>query len=171
MERVVVQDEAIKAGGDPGAEFARFYAGHHDRLYRALALTIRDTDLAHEAIDEAMARAAERWDKVSDYAAPEGWVYRVALNWSRSVFRTRGRRWLRAPSIVECDRLPDPDVNNAIARLPHEQRVVVVARYYLDWPLADIATSLDVPVGTVKSRLSRAQKRLADILEASHDNS
>jgi len=171
MERVIVKDETNETGQNRGSEFARFYADHHDRLYRALTLTIRDTDLAHEAIDEAMARAAERWNTVGGYDAPEGWVYRVALNWSRSVFRTRGRRWLRAPSIVECDRLPDPDVNNAIARLPHEQRVVVVARYYLDWPLADIATSLDVPVGTVKSRLSRAQKRLADMLEAPHDKS
>ncbi len=151
--------------------FAAFYSEHHERLFRAVTLAIRDVDLASDATDEAMARAAERWDQISAYDTPEGWVYRVALNWSRSVFRSRGRHWKRAPSIVDHDRLPDPDVNDAVARLPRQQRIVVVARYYLDWTLADIAAALDVPIGTVKSRLSRAQDRLTEILEAPNDAS
>lgn len=171
MEPTTNSETVTGTGPAVSPSFAAFYAAHHERLFRAVALAIRDVDLASDATDEAMVRAAEHWEQVSAYDSPGGWVYRVALNWSRSVFRSRGRRWKRAPSIVTRDRLPDPDVSDAVARLPRQQRVVVVARYYLDWTLADIAVALDVPVGTVKSRLSRAQDRLAEILEVSRDTS
>jgi RNA polymerase sigma-70 factor (ECF subfamily) len=52
-------------------------------------------------------------------------------------------------------------VTTAVARLPHRQRVVVVARYYLDWSTTQIADHLDIPLGTVKSRLHRALEHLA----------
>jgi RNA polymerase sigma-70 factor (ECF subfamily) len=130
-------------------------------LARAVAIAICDVDVGVDAVDEAMARAAQRWDQVAAYDAPQGWVYRVALNWARSILRRQARHWLRAPSAVHWDQLPNPDVNRAVAGLPERQRVVVVARFYLDWRIDQIAAALDVPVGTVKSRLSRALDRLA----------
>lgn len=138
--------------------FDGFYRTHRDRLYRALVMTIRDADVASEAIDEAMARAAERWASIGAYDAPEGWVYRVALNWARSVFR-RKRPVLHPPELM-WDALPDPDVTKAVAALPYKLRVVVVARYYLDWTNPEIATGLDIPLGTVKSRIHRALAQL-----------
>jgi RNA polymerase sigma-70 factor (ECF subfamily) len=141
--------------------FDAFYAAHRDRLYRALALTIRDTDLAREAVDEAMARAAQRWSQVGGYQAPEGWVYRVALNWSRSVFRRRARSPRIPVAVVTWDTLPDVDVNRAVAALPASHRTVVVARFYLDWSIEQIAAALQIPEGTVKSRLNRATRRLS----------
>ena len=156
--------------GGKGITFRDFHLAHRDRLARAVAIAIRDTDLAVDAVDEAMARAAERWNQVSEYDAPQGWVYRVALNWARSILRRRGRRWLRAPSAVHWDQLPNPDVNRAVAGLPERQRVVVVARFYLDWTLDQIAAALDVPAGTVKSRLSRALDRLAAELGVTREN-
>ncbi|MEN8235206.1 MAG: RNA polymerase sigma factor, partial [Actinomycetota bacterium] len=111
--------------------FEGFHRTNRDRLYRALVMTVRDADVAAEAVDEAMARAAERWETVGAYDAPEGWVYRVALNWARSVFRRR--RPLPRSSGLVWDALPDPDVTRAVAALSYKLRVVVVARYYLDW--------------------------------------
>ena len=67
--------------------FEDFYRTNRTSIGRALALTLRDTALAAEAIDEAMARAYQRWPHVSQLENPGGWVYRVALNWSRSVLR------------------------------------------------------------------------------------
>jgi RNA polymerase sigma factor (sigma-70 family) len=138
--------------------FDGFYRTSRDRLYRALVVTIRDRDLAIEAIDEAMTRAAERWAVVGEYDFPEGWVYRVALNWSRSVLRRR--RPIVADSEAVWDSLPDPDVARAVASLPLRLRTVVVARYYLDWSVPQIADRLDIPIGTVKSRLHRALERV-----------
>lgn len=138
--------------------FDGFYRASRDRLCRSLDLTIRNPDLAAEAVDEAMARAAERWGVIGGYESPEGWVYRVALNWARSVFRRR--RPALSTSGVVLDSLPDPDVSRAVECLPFKLRAVVVARYYLDWSVPQIADGLDVPVGTVKSRLHRALARL-----------
>lgn len=58
------------------------------------------------------------------------------------------------------DALPDPDVTRAVAALPYNQRAVVVARYYLDWSTPQIAEGLDLPLGTVESRIHRALARL-----------
>ncbi|MFV9673482.1 MAG: RNA polymerase sigma factor [Acidimicrobiia bacterium] len=138
--------------------FDGFYRENRDRLYRALVMTVRDRDLAVEAVDEAMARAAERWATIGTYDSPEGWVYRVALNWSRSVFR---RKLLPTVSPeMAWDALPDPDVARAVGGLRLKLRQVVVARYYLDWSVPQIADRLDIPQGTVKSRLHRALERL-----------
>lgn len=147
--------------------FDGFYRANRDRLYRALDLTIRDSDLATEAIDEAMARAAQRWEKIGTYDSPEGWVYRVALNWARSVFRKR--RPLPWRNEALWDTLPDPDVSRAVAALPIKLRIVVVARYYLDWSVPQIAEDLEIPEGTVKSRLHRALAILESDLGDTHD--
>jgi RNA polymerase sigma-70 factor (ECF subfamily) len=65
------------------------------------------------------------------------------------------------------DALPDPDVTRAVAALPYKLRVVVVSRYYLDWTNSEIATGLDIPLGTVKSRLHRALAQLETALGGS----
>lgn len=78
------------------------------------------------------------------------------MNWARSVLRRNRYRHRLPIADSSVDDLPDVDVLHEVARLPHRQRVVVVARCYLDWSLADIAAALDVPTGTVKSRLNRA---------------
>lgn len=150
-----------------GVGFDEFYRRHRDRLARALALNIRDADLAADAVDEAMARVAERWGTVGSYASPEGWVYRVALNWSVSALRRRRLRWLRAPSHAQWDQLPNPDVNRAVAQLDPDRRAIVVARFYLDWTIEQIAVALELPAGTVKSRLSRTLDVLAEELGVS----
>jgi len=63
------------------------------------------------------------------------------------------------------------DIGRALAALPIEQRQVVVLHHLLDLPVADIASTLGVPVGTVKSRLSRARDALAPLLrEGSSDH-
>ena len=151
------------------AEFDIFYDSWRDPIRRALALTIGDTTLADEAIDEAMTRALSRWQKIGSYERPEGWVYRVGLNFARGVYRKR--RWevlqeIDAASVVWTRSEPSfIEVLDAVGRLSLKLRSVVVARFYLDWTMAEIAESLDVPEGTVKSRLSRALERLAEELK------
>lgn len=158
-------DEAV--GGD--AAFERFYVEVHDEVYRALVLTLRDPEGAADAVHEALARAYARWDDVSRYANPAGWVYRVALNWARSRLRQRVREVLTArPARGVVEEMPspsDPAVDLALRGLPVEQRAVVVLRLYLDWSVDDVAGALDVAPGTVKSRLSRALGRLRERLE------
>ena len=60
--------------------------------------------------------------------------------------------------------MADPAIAAAIARLPLDQRSVVVLRYYLDWSTEEVAEALGVAPGTVKSRLHRALRRLESSL-------
>ena len=145
--------------------FEGFYAARHDDVYRALALTLRDVDLAAEATDEAMVRAYERWESVSSYDNPAGWVYRVALNWSRSWLRKRRRETHGAVDAATDGGAPaDPAIDAALAMLTVEHRAVIVLRLYLDWSTADVARALGVSEGTVKSRLSRGLDQLRAVM-------
>ena len=158
-------------------DFADFYRIERAGLVRALALTLGDTDLAAEAVDEAMTRAYQRWRTVQAMGSASGWVYRVALNWSRSVLRSRRRRQARAlherEAVDGAVRLPaDPAVRAALAALDVKHRSVVVCRYLLGFSLEETAAALDIPAGTVKSRLHRASHQLRvqlDHLREEHD--
>ncbi|NNC92996.1 MAG: sigma-70 family RNA polymerase sigma factor [Acidimicrobiia bacterium] len=151
-------------------DFEDFYRSRREQVFRGLTLTLRDRDLAADATDEAMARAYQRWRTVRSYNNPEGWAYRVGLNWARSRMR-RTRREVRgfrlenrpAPEVAPAD----PAIAAALAALPLSQRSVVVLRFYFDWSTEQVAKALGVPHGTVKSRLSRALERLESHVEVS----
>jgi RNA polymerase sigma factor (sigma-70 family) len=148
-------------------DFETFYADARDAVARAVTMTTGDRDLSVEAVDEAMARAFQRWSHVSRLENPGGWVYRVALNWATSVLRRRHRPWPFAASgerLVEPPAVAEPDVLRALAELDVRQRAVVVCRYVLGWSEAETAVALSTPVGTVKSRLHRANRQLSSRL-------
>ena len=149
-------------------DFEVFYRRHHAAICRALTLTVNDVDLAQDAAAEAMTRAYQRWSTVGKYQNPAGWVYRVGLNWARSRLRkllrraTPEARHSEDISLGVVDRLDD-----ALEQLSVGQRSVVVLRYYLDWSEHQTAEALNIAPGTVKSRLSRALERLAELVEDS----
>lgn len=149
-----------------GNDFEAFYAETRKPLARALAVTTGDRDLAVEAVDEAMARAYQRWSRVARLDNPGGWVYRVGLNWATSVLRRRSRpvpgSWRPGP--VDNPAPAEPAVLAALAELDVRQRAVVVCRYLLGWSDAETAAALSTPIGTVKSRLHRANRQLAQRL-------
>jgi RNA polymerase sigma factor (sigma-70 family) len=151
-----------------GASFATFYSSTRPRIFRAVALVLGNTDVALDATEEAMTRAAERWPVVGQYDNPAGWVYRVALNWAR----THLRRLARERSALEFEpgyeqRLPDPELIDAVMTLPTGYRAVIVARFLLDWSVEETARALQIPTGTVKTRTHRALKRLRKVIEES----
>ena len=153
MERILTYP-----GPDAAASFEAFYRDKREHLARSLVMTLGSRDLGLEATDEAFTRAYQHWDKVKTYDNPTGWVYRVGLNWARTKLR-RSKREI--PSIyletaVEHFVEVEPGLDAAMAKLPEKHRSVVVLRYYMDWSLEEIATSLRIPKGTVKSRLHRA---------------
>jgi len=154
---------------EPVRSFEDFYRAEWPGLRRAVGFVVQDRELAGECVDEAMTRAYERWAQVSVMDRPAGWVYRVAVNEARN----RGRRHKverdKQPHgslavVPGADSMADPAIAAAIARLPLDQRSVVVLRYYLDWSTEEVAEALGVAEGTVKSRLHRALRRLESSL-------
>lgn len=144
---------------NPVPVFEAFYAANSDRVYRALAITLGDSDLAREATDEAMARAFARWPRVAELDNPGGWTYRVGLNWATSRWRRR-RRERPLPDDLDPPG-PATDVDTGIALAALRQlgtagRAVVVCRVLLELSTTETAAILGIADGTVKSRLSRA---------------
>ncbi len=162
-------DNAVVAPRASTMSFADFFEVHRNRLVRALAMTIGDADLAAEAVDEAMTRAVQRWNKVGSYSHPEGWVYRVALNWATSRFRRKKRDRDYAPRIARPEASLDPDfdpeIEEALATLSDDHRAVIVLRYFYDWDVNATAEALKISPGTVKSRTSRALDGLTKVLD------
>jgi RNA polymerase sigma factor (sigma-70 family) len=154
-------EDALSEGHDVRS-FDAFYASSRTPIGRAVALAVGDVDLASDATDEAMARAYERWTLVSRLERPEGWVYRVAVNWSVSVLRRRRRSLHRLyePATADGPQMPDPALHDALGSLDVKHRSVVVCRHLLGWSVAETADALGVHEGTVKSRLHRALRVL-----------
>jgi RNA polymerase sigma-70 factor (ECF subfamily) len=141
------------------AGFEEFYRAQADRVYRAIAVTVGDADLARDATAEAMARAYARWSTVSTVDNPGGWVYRVGLNWATSRWRRRRREHPLAAALDPVAAPVDLDALSAMAALQQlntASRAVVVCRVLLSLSTAETAAVLDIAEGTVKSRLARA---------------
>ncbi len=148
------------------SDFGAFYRETWDRVYRPLAVIVRDHELAAESVDEAMVRTFQKWSIVRTYDNPVGWVYRVASNYAKNRLRRRWREvpWRDVESSCEMG-TPHPELITAISRLPLGQRQVVVLRFVFDWSLREVGDALGIPEGTVKSRLHRALETLKEVIE------
>lgn len=142
------------------SDFEAFYLDRRDDLCRTLAVSLRDVELARDATDEAMVRAFARWRRVKGMGNPSGWVYRVAFNWATDQLRKANNTRDETVSLEAGLPTPRPDLAVALDALPVDQRAVIVLRVVHDWSEEDVAYALDIPVGTVKSRLSRGLEKL-----------
>jgi RNA polymerase sigma-70 factor, ECF subfamily len=146
---------------------------HADSIHGLCRRVLANREDALDATQEAMiavARGIARFDGRSAFTT---WLYRVATNAALDEVRRRARR----PRPV--DALPEPsssgpsvedrvgarvDIDDALARIPEEFRVAVVLRDLCDLDYGEIAAVLDVPPGTVRSRIARGRAALAGVL-------
>jgi len=147
---------------------------HHLRLYRLALGYLRNPEDALDVVQEAFVKAfqnASRWDG-SVEAGP--WLSRVAVNLSIDRWRRNKRRLATFSPLADDDHVaaiaqpgPGPDegvaarerrerVSRMLATLPDRQRAVVVLRHFQDMTLEEIAQTLGMRLGTVKSTLHRA---------------
>lgn len=147
---------------------------HADRIHAVCRRILGPSDDALDATQEAMIAVARGIGRFDGRSAFTTWLYRVATNAALD----EGRRRSRRPQPVET--LPEPrglsespietqvgarvDVDAALARLPEDFRVAVVLRDLCDLDYAEIAQVLDVPPGTVRSRIARGRAALAELL-------
>jgi RNA polymerase sigma-70 factor (ECF subfamily) len=166
---------AAAQGGDRNA-LDQLLRRHYDRILvvcRRIAGSNRDGDDACQEALIKIARNLPRFDGRSSFGT---WAYRIATNASLDEVRKRNRR----PSLTLVDSdgeradLADPDANQevdglgdrlvldaALATLPEESRAAVILRDVANLDYAEIAEILDIPIGTVKSRISRGRAALA----------
>jgi RNA polymerase sigma-70 factor (sigma-E family) len=153
----------MEQSAGPDLSFDEFYLTARDRLVVQIAALTGDPAEAQDHVQEAFARAWVRWPSVSRYQDPEGWVRRVAYHRAVSRWRSARRLLLRAEAAesgVHIDASVRP-VLDALARLPARERQVLALRAIAGLSVAEIASELSAPPGTVKSWLSRGRARLA----------
>lgn len=146
-----------------------------DRLYAAARLILVDQHRAEDATQEALLAAWRDLKGLRDPDRFDAWLRRVLVNACYREAR-KDQSWRRAQARVEPLGSPEPDpaewaadrdvVDRAMRDLDPEQRTLVVLHYYLRLPVAETAMTLGIPVGTVKSRLSRTNERMRANLEA-----
>lgn len=152
------------------ADFDAMFDAHYERLVRSLTIVAGEREIAADAVQEAFVKAHLRWRKVGRYDDPVGWVRRVAINRLRDEHRraTRKRRALDRLRGEATEAAPAHEVDEfgrLLAALPRQQRLTT-ALYYVDGlSVAEIAATLDISDGSVKSHLHDARRKLRPILE------
>jgi RNA polymerase sigma-70 factor (ECF subfamily) len=155
-------ERARRGDHDAFTELARDAVTRLDRVAR---LILRDPELARDAVQEALIRAWHDLPGLRDPDRFDAWLHRLTVNACLDLARRRRRRVIE----VELDSIDSPIVNDhagsladreivdaAMRRLDEHGRAIVVLHYFIGMPLTEVATTLGVPIGTVKSRLHRA---------------
>jgi RNA polymerase sigma-70 factor (sigma-E family) len=150
------------------ADFAAYMAARWPFLVRSLVLIGCPRHEAEDVVQTGLARCYASWDRVRKADDVDAYVYRTVLN---SWHKSRKRRWWgEVPTEVlpEAPVVEDPTdqvllrqaLEAQLDRLTAEHREVLVLRFVADLTEPQVADVLDVPVGTVKSRVSRALANL-----------
>ena len=177
-------DPVTAQGGDQAAAdrvgvVTALYQAHALGLVRLAHVMLGDAAAAEDVVQEAFCGLYRRWGGLADQDRALQYVRTTVLNGCRSSLRQRRRRGQAAdwPGLaVTMNGGPSPEAAaidgeearallTAVQRLPHRQREVIVLRYYLDMPEAQIAAVMGISPGSVRSAASRARAALARLLE------
>ena len=170
------RDLAIRARAGDHAAFGELVDASIARLFGLAVLILRDHDRANDAVQDALVAAWRDIRGLRDPDAVDAWLRRLVVRACYRQARTDRRRrvielqsapsrWQGAEdqtlSIIERDRL-----ERGFQRLGTDQRAVLVLHLHLGLALTDVAATLDIPLGTAKSRLNRATSAMRAALEA-----
>jgi RNA polymerase sigma-70 factor, ECF subfamily len=163
-ERVWVR----RAQAGSASAFEALYRAHWPRAYRAAYLVVHDAAGAEDITQEAFLAAVRALDRF-DRRRPFGpWLHRIVVN--RAIDWARARALRAEVELVDVQATNErsnelPVIVRALAGLAPEQRAVIVLRHLLEYTPGEIAEALDLPRGTVNSRLRRGLDELAARLE------
>lgn len=154
--------------GDHDA-FGTLVHRHRDRLWAVALRTLGNREDAADALQDALISAFRAADRFRGDSAVTTWLHRIVVNACLDrVRRAKSRPTVELPEIdlplAEIDTDTVLDVHAALAHLPADQRAALVLVDMQGYPVADAATILGVPVGTVKSRCARGRAKLAVLL-------
>ena len=161
------------------ADFDSFVAQSTDPLLRTAYLIVGDLPEAEDLVQETLLKVAGRWPRVLRMEHPVAYARRILVNLALGGAARRGRRRRELTGEAIPDHAHGPGESDAIdaqdelmralAALPPRQRTVLVLRYFLDLPEAEVAAAMKCSLGTVKSTASRGLARLEQTLRTTND--
>jgi RNA polymerase sigma-70 factor (sigma-E family) len=163
----------VSDGRDSGLR--NLYETEYVQLVRTASLLVDDRSSAEDVVQDAFVKLHTAWDRIREGTPPAAYLRAIVINNARSTLRHRGVVRRTRPSPRPEPMGPDETavvrdehrmVIDALARLPRRAREVLVLRYYGDLSEREIAESLGIAQGTVKSYAHDGMKRLAATLEA-----
>lgn len=171
-------DETL--GGDSAA-FGQLVTRYQDRLYNTVVHVVGSSDTAHDVVQDAFVQAYTKLEKFERASAFYTWLYRIAVNLAISR-RRREKPMTSVDQVREVlgnEPIDDADppaaqleqreracqVHRALAALSEEHRTILTLREMEDFSYEQIAEILELPVGTIRSRLHRARMQLRDQLK------
>ncbi len=176
-------DELIRRArqGDPLA-WETLVRRHQEHVFRLAYLTLRDAAEAEDMAQETFLRAFLSLDRFELGRPLRPWLTRIAVNLARNRRRALGRylnhlrrAFASEPESERVEAGPERDfqarrqaatLREAVQRLSRQKQEVVYLRFFLAMPEAEMAEALDIPPGTVKSRLHRAIADLRRMIKA-----
>lgn len=163
-------------------EFDQEILPHLDLLYRVALRFTRDPSRAEDLVQDTMVKAFRNWEKFEPGTSARAWLLAILRNTFINAYRREQREpVLMEPEVLEAqaaahpgedsdpegaffDQIVDARILQALDRLAPEFREVMVLSDVEGLPYAEIAHALDIPVGTVKSRLFRARRQMQNEL-------
>ena len=157
------------------AAFGEIVARYRSRVYGYLLRMVRSPALAEDLAQDTFVRAWQNIDRFRGDGSFEGWLLRIAYTTFLQDHRRRKRRGDETPpdsaardrdsalSVPAGDE--SPDLDRVLAALPPDIRSMVMMAYGYGYTHAEIASAMSMPVGTVKSHISRARSRLRELFD------
>jgi RNA polymerase sigma-70 factor (ECF subfamily) len=165
-----IESELVQAArlGD-GPAFAELLRPQYQAAYRVAYGLLHDADEAEDAVQEAAFKAWRRLGNLRQGASLRPWFLAIVANQCRHVSQSKWWSVLKTDPPEGETRSVDiaaaVDLRRALRRLSHDERLIVVLRYYLDMPFEEIATTLGISPKAARTRVERAVHRLRPIVQ------
>jgi RNA polymerase sigma-70 factor (ECF subfamily) len=153
--------------------FRRLVTKNRERLYRMAYAWTSDPHLADDLVQQTLLKALSNQKQLRDFAAAEGWLFRILAN-CLTDYRRAKREFLSGDDLEIVEKITPENrfeeeqlvqkVRQAVQRLPINHRQVVSLVDLEEFSYAGVAQILDIPVGTVMSRLCRGRRALREQL-------
>ena len=195
LEKTIIDDAILVRQSQRGDSVAmsRLVTKYQDRIYNSILKICGNTDDAAELTQDTFVKFIEKVNTFEGKSAFYTWLFRIAINLALNYCKRRGRVPMQSlqaagrsesdgaavqlgmfladtsatdPAVLVQDAEISGIVLGALTRLEEDHRAVVVLRDIEGMSYSEIAETLDIELGTVKSRLSRARASLREILEA-----
>ena len=161
--------DLIQAAKDgDGSAFAELVRPHYQAAFRVAYGLLHDVDEAEDAVQEAAFKAWRRLANLREGSGLRPWFLAIVGNQCRTVSKSRWWSVLRVEppaQVRSVDVAAAVDLRRALRRLGHDERLVLVLRYYLDMPFEEIATTLGISPKAARNRVERAVRRLRPIVQ------